>query len=384
MYFRESDSIASSNYEFTDEIEQLDGLLYQNQGQPVRVVRTAAMLDFDDEQAEDLLGLFEHEGVVTRTELLICPKCDDIVERTGTSVECDLCERSFSDSEWQVETGFIARRTTFEAGDELRNGRQYSDYIDDVFPIVGCDNEDRVADIVFLHGLDGDATATWHPSGKPEKYWPRWLGEDLPHVGIWSVDYEAKKFKWSGDALPLEDRATNCLEKLVASGIGQRPLMFVTHSLGGLVAKQVLRHAATMGMEDWEPISQSCRGVVFIATPHAGSNLANYVKYLTLVLRPTKAVDDLEAKSAPLRNLNDWYRNNSGKLNIGTKAFYETKQTNGFHVVDAVSAEPGLPGVKTVPIEENHIDICKPDSRSSMVYVTCKQFCERILHNATS
>ncbi|WP_037305598.1 hypothetical protein [Amycolatopsis orientalis] len=73
---------------------------------------------------------------------------------------------------------------------------------------VGTD-EDPVLDVVFVHGLDGD-----------------------PHKS------------WLGDSMPIQDRAINLLAELQGHGIGQRPLCFVTHSMGGLVVKEMLLHAA--------------------------------------------------------------------------------------------------------------------------------------------
>lgn len=33
-------------------------------------------------------------------------------------------------------------------------------------PILGTDNASRIGDVVFVHGLGGDALSTWHPQGK--------------------------------------------------------------------------------------------------------------------------------------------------------------------------------------------------------------------------
>jgi hypothetical protein len=36
-----------------------------------------------------------------------------------------------------------------------------------------------MGDIVFVHGLDGDARTTWESQGKTNSFWLEWLGADL-------------------------------------------------------------------------------------------------------------------------------------------------------------------------------------------------------------
>lgn len=50
-----------------------------------------------------------------------------------------------------------------------------------LIPISGCDNANRISDVIFVHGLGGDARGTWHPHGKSNDndLWPAWLGEEL-------------------------------------------------------------------------------------------------------------------------------------------------------------------------------------------------------------
>ena len=64
--------------------------------------------------------------------------------------------------------------------------------------VSGCDNPNRKADLIFVHGLDGDAKTTWQQDDKPKTFWPAWLGEEFPNIGIWSLDYDASSATDSG------------------------------------------------------------------------------------------------------------------------------------------------------------------------------------------
>ena len=169
-----------------------------------------------------------------------------------------------------------------------------------------------VADLIFVHGLGGDPFATWwHDERQPKDSLPFWLAEDFPHLAVHCLAYDASPSKWLGSSMPLVDRATNVLTRLEADGLGGRPLFFVCHSLGGLVAKQMLRSALDLGVSAWRAIVDNTRGIVFLATPHTGADLADYPGALGKVLRLTVSISELEANAPALRDLNVWYRQNA-------------------------------------------------------------------------
>ncbi len=68
--------------------------------------------------------------------------------------------------------------------------------------ISGCSNPQREIDVVFVHGLDGDARTTWQNNDKNDGFWPAWLGRDYPNIGIWALDYDAKAMGWRGHSTP--------------------------------------------------------------------------------------------------------------------------------------------------------------------------------------
>ncbi|WP_181772859.1 FxSxx-COOH system tetratricopeptide repeat protein [Amycolatopsis pittospori] len=234
--------------------------------------------------------------------------------------------------------------------------------------------ESAVLDVVFLHGLDGDARKSW--TGR--SFWPEWLAEDFARVAVWSVGYEAWSTGWRGTAMPMQDRAINLMARLQNLGIGQRPLCFVTHSMGGLLAKEILLHAAE-GRTEFAVFAKAARGVVFLGTPHTGSGLAGVVKALGLVYRATAAVKDLKRNAAHLRHLNDRYRDWADESGIRSLVFFEAYPTKGVRVVDEVSANPGLPRVRPIPVDADHVDICKPADRDSLVYGQIAKFITDIL-----
>jgi triacylglycerol esterase/lipase EstA (alpha/beta hydrolase family) len=178
---------------------------------------------------------------------------------------------------------------------------------------------DTLIDVIFVHGLGGHYRETW--TAPENAFWPTWLDEAVPAATVYSLEYDASPSEWLGGSMPLTDRANNVLALLDADGIGKRPLVFVTHSLGGLVVKQLLRHSDSIATR-WKHISEKTVGVVFLATPHQGSDATKYVQALKLLSRPTIVIRELEANAAALRDLNLWYRNNVNRLQIENLIFF--------------------------------------------------------------
>jgi hypothetical protein len=100
--------------------------------------------------------------------------------------------------------------------------------------------------------------------------------------------------------------------------------------------------------------------VVFLATPHTGSRLANYIEALGAILRTTVSTQELAANAPALRDLNLWYRNNAKALGTDTLVFFETQDTKGVRVVDETSADPGIEGVVPRAVDADHLSISKP------------------------
>ena len=253
----------------------------------------------------------------------------------------------------------------------------------DLLPIKGTDNPQRQADIIFIHGLGGDAKETWHPRGKKDNddFWLMWLWEDLKDVGIWSLAYEVEPATWKGNSMPLVDRAASILAYLDINDIGERPVIFITHSMGGLLVKQMLRHAYDLGDPLWKKIVANTKGIVYLSTPHSGSNIASWLKYIGGFLGTSVSVKELEANDSRLRELNLLYRNHNVLSKIPLEVYFEKRKTSGVMVVNESSADPGISGVIPIPVDEDHISICRPESKKSLIYRRVKRFVSQVLAN---
>jgi hypothetical protein len=188
-----------------------------------------------------------------------------------------------------------------------------------------------------------------------------------------TLEYAASSLEWLGPAMPLDDRAKEVLNELARRGLGQRPVVFVCHSLGGLLIKQLLRTASDDAAENrWRTIADQTRGVVFVATPHAGADLAQTLRRVGWALRTSPAIEDLRPHVSTLRELNEWYRGFVKPRQVRTLCYYETYRTMAtrsrwlrwlplaIKVVEEADADPGVDGARPMPLDADHRSICKP------------------------
>lgn len=249
--------------------------------------------------------------------------------------------------------------------------------------LVSETTEQTIADVVFIHGLWGDAEATWEwidpQYGDDEKsFWPKDLANELPNVAVWTVGYDSSPTKWVGHNMPLLDRANSLLDLLDANGIGSRPLIFVVHSLGGLLAKAIVRASHGMPVdEDKHSLHRNARGIIFFSTPHTGSSVANLAASFP-GSRPTEILKELARNDAYLRDLSQWFSDISKPLGIKCITYFESYKTKNLTVVDAVSAHPNC-GARPVPFDGDHFSVCKIRDTSDQRYKQVLKFVQRVV-----
>lgn len=215
-------------------------------------------------------------------------------------------------------------------------------------------------------------------------FWPAWLTEEdgLESYRIFTYGYNSD-FKGAGTNLNIIDFAKDLLfQMLVFStgseesciSIGQQPIIFVAHSMGGLVVKK----AYVLGKHDdrYAYIIAKTHGIMFLATPHRG---AQYAKMLNSILltapfgAPPKAyVDDLDTHSRTLQDINEQFRISCGQLSL--VSFFETLKTS-FGITKSLIVEKesgilGYPQEISNPLNADHHTICKFRSREDANYIS--------------
>ena len=140
-------------------------------------------------------------------------------------------------------------------------------------------------DIVFVHGLnpkgqEHHAKKNWTHSGDDSHaavFWPQaLLPESVPTARILLFAYNSSILANASNA-PVHGHANTLLNRFYnkrrEENEKHRPIIFIAHSLGGLLVKQALVEAKINPL--YSCIKASTYGLVFFATPHSGGNGAS-------------------------------------------------------------------------------------------------------------
>jgi hypothetical protein len=235
------------------------------------------------------------------------------------------------------------------------------------------------ADVVFIHGLDGNAFDTWQFDPRwPLNSWPFWLAKELPRVNVWTLSYPAASHDLKGhQGLALETIAKESLNALLDQKVGERPLIFVTHSLGGLVLKKMtqLSYSHVNPAHKHRFLANYLRGVVFLGTPHNGAYLATLAHKLSLLYGSTATIDYLRKNHPTIDELGQWFREFAHhRPEISIHAHRETAnfvilKILKLLIVEPSSADPGIVHAQVFDAAgKDHFKICKCKSPGDPVY----------------
>ncbi|KAH6686621.1 hypothetical protein F5X68DRAFT_275963 [Plectosphaerella plurivora] len=269
---------------------------------------------------------------------------------------------------------------------------------------------EATVDIVFLHGLHGSPSRTWraNPTNSDGTaggvFWPTDLLpkslEGAP-ANIILYGYNADLVSTSSNpGGPSQSYMVNHAQNLVtfltlyrqslavASGkppkVGKtRPILWVVHSLGGILLKAALNYSngiTDYDMDDQRGVYVSTYGMIFLGTPHVGTDLAEWgllVQRVVDAVVPKKLINTegvllktLRGQSETIVNINHQF--NQIKQRFKIHYAYETLKTSlkGIKtmVVEPPDAVDPLPGAVCYGIESTHSDMCRFDSPTAPGY----------------
>ncbi|TRX88257.1 hypothetical protein FHL15_010824 [Xylaria flabelliformis] len=275
--------------------------------------------------------------------------------------------------------------------------------------------------IVFVHGFTGDPVKTWQYAGQDvvDKPKPvkdsnhRWRSRLFQTPNNVTDESQSSGTYWPRDLLPLTVTDARILtfgydthiRHVFAGQISQnsvydmswdflvaleaqrkehvsRPIIFIVHSLGGIVVKEMLRRSdGCHGSRQFlRSIVESTHGIIFFGTPHGGADPRSFllriaesaVKVAGFSVNE-KIVSTLLPSSERLRELRDEFGPLAMKYNWIIHSFqeqYGVAMLSGKKVVDDGSSYLNLPTVEiTEHIARNHMEMCRFSSSNDPEYI---------------
>ncbi|KAI9855703.1 MAG: hypothetical protein M1813_009665 [Trichoglossum hirsutum] len=248
-------------------------------------------------------------------------------------------------------------------------------------------DKNYTVDIVAVHGLGGDWEGTWTDDNG--KLWLRdFLARDIPAARVMSYGYNSTTV-FSKAITDINDEAAMLLARLDGKRREDeektRPIIFVAHSLGGIVVKKalVLAHERSSHYGD---LLDSVHGCVFFGVPHRGADTAYWLNFAASILKVaqlgtgtnTNYLAPLQRNSAAFADISQQFIERGGPLQIRT--FLEGEKTSGLKIVDKASAQLGLPNEIAVTIAgADHRTMCRFSDAESQKYSLVKDALGRLV-----
>ncbi|PKS11616.1 hypothetical protein jhhlp_001767 [Lomentospora prolificans] len=228
------------------------------------------------------------------------------------------------------------------------------------------------ADIILVPGLGGDYIRTWQATDKEKTEWPkRFLPKNLPVVRVLSFKYTTT-LKGTTSTAGLRDHARDLFRKLFDEREDDkfatlRPIIFVGHSLGGMIVKQAMTTANRDKI--YGSLWDASRGAMFFSTPHHGMDKSHWKEFTRHILQcdapgrgvqPTgRMLKQVYENSDTLWKITEEFKPLKSSLEFVT--FIESKPMKGVgHVfVDKGRGLMHGPEEQHRYLEGDHVSICK-------------------------
>ncbi|KAH6641222.1 hypothetical protein F5144DRAFT_482650 [Chaetomium tenue] len=206
-------------------------------------------------------------------------------------------------------------------------------------PLNDVEPEKHIADCIAISGLASHPFGSWQPRGDDKTF--MWIRDVAPMYvpGLRTILYGYDtKLAGSHSFQGISHLALGFISQIRANGGAldhARPLVFLAHSLGGIVLKDALCRLANSQDNSLErKILTRCKGAIMFGVPNLGMEQSHL---LTLVQGHSieHLVQDLSRESATYGYLSRLERSFAGISNLGEMTFYWVFETDKSPIFDA-------------------------------------------------
>ncbi|KAK8063178.1 hypothetical protein PG996_007830 [Apiospora saccharicola] len=207
-------------------------------------------------------------------------------------------------------------------------------------------------------------------------YWPR---EALPavcpeaRVLTWGYDsHVTKGLHGSVSKSSVYQHGKDFLYGVNRLGSAPRPIILIAHSLGGIVVKEMLSLAHNSSDDRIKTIAQSTAAVVFLGTPHRGSQWAKLGDTVSKIISSlgldtsSTLLDALGLKTSDLQRCQESFSAIWNNYSLRVKTFQEGQGFVGTSfgglnskIVDDISSSLGDEREHAEMLDANHRDMCR-------------------------
>ncbi|KAI1120139.1 hypothetical protein F5Y10DRAFT_273364 [Nemania abortiva] len=195
----------------------------------------------------------------------------------------------------------------------------------------GTDGKTNAVDLIVVPGLSSHPYGSFKSPINAAENWLRdYLPEDLPDVRILVYGYDSDLRNRKGKQ-SISDLSKNLLQAIHShrsDGTEKRPIIFIGHSLGGLLIKQAMVHAHNWASSNYPFFLDTCYGLLFFGVPNRGLRNEDLSTILghspTTQLVTDLVVDDNSEVKPHVRTLGEEFVRLFQDKGLDIVTFYET------------------------------------------------------------
>jgi pimeloyl-ACP methyl ester carboxylesterase len=227
--------------------------------------------------------------------------------------------------------------------------------------------------VIFVHGILSSATAWLNDNGS---FWPLLLCDEpeLSQIGVYLFNYRADAFSGT---YSLQDAVDAMKEHFRLDGvISQHTLVFVCHSMGGIVARHFIVTQQALLIRQHTRI-----GLYLVASPSLGSEYANFIAKIGPLYNSQLDALRVGQTNAWLDTLDKTFINlkEDGSIPIYGKELIEDESIRVRGLFRRAQIVAPFSGARyfgdsiKIPFS-NHLSIAKPSDRTALQHRILRQF----------